>query len=151
MKKEQKVASGLHWRRFAGWTLLVLLASVLPSQADTDPCREWRDEHSDWMTRVVRGYLTGAPREALDLALFELLRREAYLTSCEISPRQAREHLVGWRLVDRTPDEYGGAVLESLLVRAGLPTELRDHFAAELGPTSFAVERRGARAPHAAD
>jgi hypothetical protein len=36
--------------------------------------------------------------------------------------------------VGRTPDDYGGAVLESVLERAGLDMDLRDQFGDELGP-----------------
>ncbi len=44
--------------------------------------------------------------------------------------------MVGWRLVGRTPDDYGGAVLESVLERAGLDMDLRGEVGEELGPPS---------------
>ena len=55
----------------------------------------------------------------LDASLFELLQREAWLSSCELSPDASREELVGWRLVGRTPDLYAAAVVESVLERGG--------------------------------
>jgi hypothetical protein len=57
-----------------------------------------------------------------------VLQREAYLTSCDISVDGGRDELVGWRLVDRLPEEYGSAVVESVLERAGFQIELRTLF-----------------------
>ena len=133
--------ASLRRRRLGGWLLLALLAASLPAHADTDPCREWQDEHGDWMARVVRLYLTGAPRQELDAALFELLQREAYLTSCDTSVQLARGDMVGWRLVDRAPGEYGSAVLESVLERAGFDVGLRQLFEVE-PPSRVAVSRQ---------
>ena len=93
--------------------------------AESDSCREWAGEHRRFKAVVVRSYLRGAPQRELDEAVFELLQREAYLTSCEQSVRTAREDLVGWRLVGRVPEEYASAVLESLLERAGFDVSLR--------------------------
>ena len=55
-----------------------------------------------------------------------MLQREAYLTSCDISARGSRGVLVGWRLVGRSPDEYGSAVVEAVLERAGFDVGLRE-------------------------
>jgi hypothetical protein len=71
-----------------------------------------------------------------------VLQREAYLTSCEISVDGGRQDLVGWRLVGRMPEEYGSAVVESVLERAGFATELRRHFQ----PRAARVAARGRRA-----
>jgi hypothetical protein len=96
------------------------------AQAGSDSCREWRREHCSWKAEIMRRYLTGAPQRELDAALFEMLQREAYLTSCEVSVQGSRGVLVGWRLVGRSPDEYGSAVLESVLERAGFDVGLRE-------------------------
>jgi len=95
------------------------------AEAGSDSCREWRQEHCAWKAEAMRRYLTGAPQRELETAIFEMLQREAYLTSCEVSVQGSREVLVGWRLVGRGPEEYGSAVLESVLERAGFDTSLR--------------------------
>jgi hypothetical protein len=97
-----------------------------PALADGDSCREWLREHSDWKARAIARYLGGAPQRDLDTAVFEILQREAYLTSCEMSAQESRAPMVGWRLIDRTPDDYAVAVIDSVLARAGLDPELRD-------------------------
>ena len=78
-----------------------------------------------WRSEVVRLYLNGASQRALDEAVFELVQREAYLTSCPASVPAARPVMVGWRLVDRSPDDYASAVVESLLEQAGFDLSLR--------------------------
>ena len=90
-----------------------------------DPCREWQDEHAKWRAEVVRLYLNGASQRALDEAVFELVQREAYLTSCPTSVPAVRPVMVGWRLVDRSPDDYASAVVESVLEQAGFDLSLR--------------------------
>lgn len=110
----------------------VLAAGLLASGnavADPESCREWRTEHTRWKTEALRRYLRGAPQSELDTAVFELLQREAYLTSCEVSVRHGRDDLVGWRLVGRLPEEYGAAVAESVLERAGFDLGLHGIFA----------------------
>jgi hypothetical protein len=107
----------------------VLAAALLAgggAQAGSDSCREWRREHCSWKAEVMRRYLTGAPQRELDEATFEMLQREAYLMSCDISVQGSRGVLVGWRLVERSPDEYGSAVLEAVLERAGFDVGLRE-------------------------
>ena len=86
---------------------------------------------------MLRRYLRGAPEREVDAAVFELLQREAYLTSCEVSVEGGRDKLVGWRLVGRTPDEYGSAVAESVLERAGFDLSLRSLF--EPAPSALAA------------
>lgn len=118
--------------RLASWTLsgvggcvfAVLLFAAGGADAAVDSCREWRQEHLDWKTETLRRYLRGAPQRELDGALFELLQREAYLTSCDVSVRSGRDELVGWRLLGRAPEEYGSAVVESVLERAGFDVGL---------------------------
>ena len=108
-----------------------LAASLLVSGsvgAAGDSCREWRREHRSWKIEALRRYLRGAPEREVDAAVFELLQREAYLTSCEISVEGGRDDLVGWRLVGRTPEEYGSAVAESVLGRAGFDLSLHSLF-----------------------
>jgi len=117
-------------RRVAGAVCGAGLAASLlaggAAQAGSDSCREWRLEHCTWKAESMRRYLTGAPQRELDAAIFEMLQREAYLTSCDISVEGSRGVLVGWRLVGRSPDEYGSAVVESVLERAGFDVGLRD-------------------------
>lgn len=103
-----------------------LLAGTLGTAWADDSCREWRLEHRAWKTRALRAYLRGAPPRAVDAAVFEVLQREAYLTSCDVSVQGGRAELVGWRLVGRTPDEYGSAVAESVLELAGFDVGLRE-------------------------
>ena len=112
----------------AALTASLLLASSAGAAGDS--CREWRLEHRGWKTEALRRYLRGAPEREVDAAVFELLQREAYLTSCEISVEGGRDELVGWRLVGRTPEEYGSAVAESVLGRAGFDLSLRGLFEA---------------------
>ena len=117
------------WSRGAGGAALALsLLLGASAQAGTDSCREWRGEHHAWKTEALRRYLNAAPQRELDEAVFEVLQREAYLTSCEVSVEGGRDDWIGWRLVDRLPEEYGGAVVESVLERAGFGLELRALF-----------------------
>ena len=124
------------------------------ARAGSDSCREWRREHCTWKAESMRRYLLGAPQRELDAAIFEMLQREAYLTSCDISVQGSRGVLVGWRLVGRSPDEYGSAVLESVLERAGFDVGLREQFGDELAEppadanatTAAARPYRGGRA-----
>jgi hypothetical protein len=128
-----------------GLAALGLVATLFGSDgalARGDSCHQWADEHRDWTVRVVRLYLTGGGRHELDTALFELLQREAYLTSCDTSLARARGTFVGWRLTDRTPDEYAAyaaEVVETLLVRAGFPTRLRELFGADVSSGALAL------------
>jgi len=88
-------------------------------------------------------YLTGAPQREIDGALFEMLQREAYLTSCDVSAQGSRGVLVGWRLVGRNPDEYGSAVLESVLERAGFDVGLRSELRDVVAPPSAPMNAPG--------
>jgi hypothetical protein len=100
----------------------------MSARASDESCREWRDEHRVWKTEGLRRYLRGAPQRELDEAMFEVLQREAYLTSCDVSVEGGRDELVGWRQVERSPEEYASAVAESVLERAGFELELRQLF-----------------------
>ena len=127
-----------------GLSCLALSASFLlagAASADSESCREWRHEHRGWKTETLRRYLRGAPQRDVDDAVFETLQREAWLTSCDVSVRVGRDELVGWRLVGRNPDEYGSAVAESVLARAGFDVGLRDIFA-QPGPPMAQVKQR---------
>jgi hypothetical protein len=92
---------------------------------------------------VVRLYLGGAPQRELDTALFEMFQREAYLTSCDTSVQAGRGDMVGWRLVGRPPEDYGSAVLESVLERAGFDVGLRSLFEVEPPVPTVASRVRG--------
>jgi hypothetical protein len=107
--------------------------------ADADSCREWRREHALLRADAVRVYLRGESERAVDAVLFELLQREAYLTSCDDAPALTRAERVGWRLVDRAPDDFGAAVLESVLAQAGFPLDLRLHFSELRAPRQEAA------------
>jgi len=115
------------------------LGAAAPASADSS-CREWQAEHRHWKAEVVRRYLGGSARQALDTAVFETLQREAYLTSCNLPVRSAREAFVGWRLVGIGPDDYGRAVVESLLAEAGLELQVRSWFGAMLSQAPTAIE-----------
>jgi hypothetical protein len=113
-----------------------LIAAVVgagAARAGDQSCREWLREHCDFKAKAIGLYLRGAPQRELDVAVFELLQREAYLTSCEIPAHVSRGPMVGWRLVGRAADDYAGAVLESVLERAGLAMDLQ-HTLGDLGP-----------------
>jgi hypothetical protein len=112
----------------AGAALAASMLVASGAVAGEDSCREWRLEHRGWKTEALRRYLRGAPEREVDAAVFELLQREAYLTSCEISVEGGRDDLVGWRLVGRTAEEYGSAVAESVLERAGFDLSLQSLF-----------------------
>ena len=88
-------------------------------------CREWRSEHHHWSARALGRILVAAPQASVDAALLEVLQRETYLTSCPVSVAGARFELIGWRLVGRTPDAFAGALIESVLERAGIELDLR--------------------------
>ncbi len=137
MREERDVA--MRWTR--GWAALGLAVLLLASEGALaqDTCRQWREEHHDLSVTVVRLYLTGGGRHALDEALFELLQREAYLTSCATSLVRARDRLVGWRLVGRSADEYAAAVVDTVLVRAGFPGHLRDYLGADAEGAALAL------------
>jgi hypothetical protein len=118
-------------RAVAAWVLVGAgLTAAAPATADS--CREWRIEHGQWKGEVVRRYLDGSPEKALDTAVFEMLQREAFLTSCDLPVGAARESFVGWRLVDHAPDEYGRIVVESLLEEAGMTLDVRSWFGSML-------------------
>jgi hypothetical protein len=112
-----------------GAALIAVALLAAATSAASDSCREWKLEHRDWKTLALGRYLHGAPQRELDEAVFEMLQREAYLTSCEISVEGGRSELVGWRLVGRLPEDYGSAVVESVLERAGFDLTLREMFA----------------------
>ncbi len=127
------------WRiRLAAALVLAAVGFFAPRPAAADPeaCREWRAEHTRWRTEAVRRFLLGAPQSSQDEAVFELLQREAYLTSCPVSVGDGRERLVGWRLVDRAPDEYATAVVESVLAQGGFDLTLSTTRAALRAPAS---------------
>ena len=115
-------------RRAAAAWVLVGAGLIVAAPATADSCREWRAEHHHWKTEVVRRYLDGSPNKAIDTAVFELLQREAYLTSCNLPLARARGTFVGWRLVNLGPDEYPRAVVESLLEESGLGLDVRSWF-----------------------
>lgn len=125
----------------------VALAAAVgaPAAAEGEACREWWGEHRGWKAEVVRRYLAGAPQRELDAAVFELMQREAWLTSCEQSTERARDGLVGWRLVDRLPEDFAGAVVESLLDRAGFDLGLRSLIGNPAAPPVAALSSPGRR------
>jgi hypothetical protein len=132
-------------RRWSGRAAAtVLVAQVAAAAAHADVCDDWLRQHVQYEAEIVRGYLTGASQESLDNAVFELLQREAYLTSCDLSVDFARRELVGYRLAGRTPDEYGAAVVESVLEKGGLDLGLRSLLPAHAEPAA-SVARRSAR------
>jgi hypothetical protein len=114
--------------------LVTALVGAGAAQAGDESCRQWLREHCDWKAKAIHRYLRGAPQRELDVAVFELLQREAYLTSCEVPAEVSRGPMVGWRLVGRAPDDYGGAVLESVLERAGLDMDLRKRLSEVAAP-----------------
>ena len=109
-------------------TALITLLCATSAQAVSETCREWQSEHAEWKARVLGLALEDAPRRVLDEAVFELLQREAYLTSCPARIASQRIHMVGWRLVDRSPDEFASAVVESVLEEGGFDLTLRNRF-----------------------
>jgi hypothetical protein len=113
----------------AALCVLLLAGGV---QAVSETCRDWQDEHAEWKARVVALALADAPRRSLDEAMFELVQREAYLTSCPARVASQRPYMVGWRLVGRSVDEYPAAVLESVLEAGGFDLDLRRRFGAVL-------------------
>ena len=123
-----------------GALLVAALFTAGVAQAQTESCREWRGEHRIWKTETLRRSLRGAPQVEVDAAVFEVLQREAYLTSCETSIEGGRDALIGWRLVGRISDEYGIAVTESVLERAGFTLDLRVLFVPE--PPRVATSKR---------
>ena len=117
-------------------TAAALLLWATAAQAGNDSCREWQKEHCDWKARAIKRYLGGAPQRDLDEAVFEILQLEAYLTSCDISGQSSRSTMVGWRLVDRTTDEFSSAVLESVLERSGFDVGLRSRLSGVIGEST---------------
>jgi hypothetical protein len=109
--------------------MFVLVVGLAGSaQAGSETCRDWLREHAEWKSKVLGRYLGDAPQRKIDEAVFELMQREAYLTSCPTKVRALRPHMVGWRLVDRDVDGYAAAVIESILEEGGLDLDLRARF-----------------------
>ncbi len=118
--------------------LVLGLAAASPAQAGSETCRDWMREHADWKGKVLGRYLAAASRRDVDEAVFELMQREAYLTSCPTRVRALRPHMVGWRLVDRDVDGYAAAVIESILEEGGLDLDLLRRFADVVGSARLA-------------
>ncbi len=134
-------STGRIGRGVGGAALIAVALLAATTSAASDSCREWKLEHRDWKTLAVSRYLRGAPQRELDEAVFEMLQREAYLTSCEVSVEGGRNELVGWRLVGRLPEDYASAVVESVLERAGFDLALREMFATSAAPMGSAPLR----------
>lgn len=112
--------------------------------ASADSCREWKQEHWALKADVVRLYLSPASQDALDAAVFELLQREAYMTSCDARAQVDRAHQVGWRMLDRSPDEFAAIVVEALLADAGMDLSFANLFdGLRLGPQPLAAATSG--------
>jgi hypothetical protein len=118
----------MSWRRIVPIAVLCVVCVAPGARAVTDTCREWLREHDDWKARVIGRLLAGAPAREIDSAVFELVQREAWLTSCPARVDAQRPRMVGWRLVGRAPDEYADAVVESVLEEAGFALDLRGRF-----------------------
>ena len=124
----------------AVWIAIVCTGGA--AGAVTETCREWQDEHEGWKARVLGLALADAPQRAIDEAVFELVQREAYLTSCPAPVEVQRAERIGWRLVGRAPDDYGSAVAESVLEQAGFPVDLRGLFDAATWPDRTRMAER---------
>ncbi len=124
-------------KRILVLAVLAVLCTGTNANALTETCREWLGEHDDWKARVLGLALADAPQRAIDEAVFELVQREAYLTSCPARVDAQRPRRVGWRLVGLTPDEYAGAVIDSVLEESGFDLDLRARF----GPGSRTARR----------
>ena len=116
-------------KRIALAGLLGLLAALLPVVPEGvahggSSCNEWRGEHRELKAQAAGLFLSGAPQARLDAVLFDLLQREAYLTSCQTSLERDRPEMVGWRVVGRPTEQFAGAVLESILEQAGFDVSL---------------------------
>lgn len=129
----------------ATWVLVVAAGMTVPLRAasETDACREWRAEHRDWKIEALQATLRGRPQAAIDETIFEVLQREAYLTSCETAVPAARAEWIGWRLADRSPDQYGAALLEAVLAQGGFDFELAELEHGLLRANLAAPRRRG--------
>ena len=86
---------------------------------ESDACRDWRVEHTEWKIEALQAFLRSRPRAAQDETIFEVLQREAYLTSCDPDLRATRSEMIGWRLVGRSLDEYPVVLTESVLGASG--------------------------------
>ena len=114
--------------RIAVTSVMAVLCVATSAGAMSETCREWQDEHAARKARVLRLALVDAPRRTVDEALFELVQREAYLTSCPARVDAQQPGTIGWRLVDRSPEEYASAVVESVLEQGGFDLDLRSRF-----------------------
>ncbi len=117
-----------HWLAFRVSLLLTLAlaASLLVANAGyaSQTCREWWRDHETWKARVVALYLSSASQRELDGAMFEVVQLEAYLTACESTSPAERSRLVSHRTLGRPVDDYGAAVVESLLEESGFDLSL---------------------------
>ncbi len=120
-------------RKIFGLTVALVVLLAGSAQAGSETCRDWMREHADWKGKVLGRSLADAPQRPIDEAVFELMQREAYLTSCPTRVRKLRPHMIGWRLVDRDVDGYAAAVIESILEEGGLDLDLRTRFAGVVG------------------
>lgn len=127
--------------RIIGSGLLAGVMLLAGAARAGEPCRDWAEEHESWRATSLRRTLDGSAPSERDAALFELVQREAYLTACpEVGPGQ-QSSLIGWRLVGRSPAEYGSVVAESVLEQGGFDLSLRSL----LGPALSTRSRRASR------
>lgn len=117
--------------RRSAWmgTLVGVAALGFSSMAQADSCDDWRDEHADWKAKALAMRLRNAPQPETDRVMFEMLQREAYLSSCDLPSAVVRGDLVGWRLVERDRLDLSDAVLDSVLERAGFELDLATRIA----------------------
>lgn len=114
--------------------LLVLLIAGLPTPAaaEDDICKTWVREHCMAKAEYIRLYLDpSVSAEKLDRRLYDMLQLESYLLSCNLPEQRRRRSLVGWRLIDKSADSFGQAVLASAYAEAGLELHPRSVFGSE--------------------
>lgn len=127
-----RIRAGAACTLLAATAFAAMVLAPRPARAEDDICKTWVREHCMAKADYIRLYLDpSVSAAALDRRLYELLQLESYLLSCDIPEQRLRRSLVGWRLIGKPADSFGGEVFASAYAEAGLQLNPRSVFGDE--------------------